>query len=148
MIYKAFFLDIESDRMNEAPNETRTHSWRFDCLTCKWLHHPLHPNFAYCRRFLISPSNFISHSDLYLCSGSFGRYQFYHWLVLCRYKLAHLLQWYLLIYFFNNLFTISISTLIFFFQCSFFRDGNVVFFSIIVFFFFFCFNCKFFSFLY
>ena len=30
--------------MNEAPNETWTHSWRFACFACKLLHHPRCPN--------------------------------------------------------------------------------------------------------
>ena len=32
-------LDVAQDRMNGAPNVTRTHSWRFACLNCL----PLHP---------------------------------------------------------------------------------------------------------
>ena len=39
VIYKVFFFDVAQSRMNGAPNETRTHSWRFASLV--W--YPLHP---------------------------------------------------------------------------------------------------------
>ena len=33
-IYLAICLDVAQGRMNEAPNETRTHSWSFASLAC------------------------------------------------------------------------------------------------------------------
>ena len=34
VIYEAFCFYVAQGRMNEAPNETQTHSWRFASLTC------------------------------------------------------------------------------------------------------------------
>ena len=34
VIYKALCFDVAQDRMNGAPNETRTHSCRFASLAC------------------------------------------------------------------------------------------------------------------
>ena len=40
VIYKAFCLDVAQGRMNGAPNETRTHTYRFASQACKPLHYP------------------------------------------------------------------------------------------------------------
>ena len=34
VIYKALCFDVAQGRMNGAPNETRTHSYRFASLAC------------------------------------------------------------------------------------------------------------------
>ena len=34
-IYKAIYLDVAQVCMNGAPNENRTHPWRFDSLAVK-----------------------------------------------------------------------------------------------------------------
>ena len=34
VIYKAFCLDVAQGHINEASNETLTHSWRFASLAC------------------------------------------------------------------------------------------------------------------
>ena len=34
VIYKAFCFDVAQGRMNGAPNETQTHSYRFASLAC------------------------------------------------------------------------------------------------------------------
>ena len=41
-ILKTFGLDVARGRMNGAPYETRTLSWKFASLACKPLHHPKH----------------------------------------------------------------------------------------------------------
>ena len=43
VIYKAFCLDVAQGHTNGAPNETRTHSWRFASLACYILHHLRRP---------------------------------------------------------------------------------------------------------
>ena len=39
IIYEALCFDVAQRRMNGAPNETRTHSWRFTSQACEPLHH-------------------------------------------------------------------------------------------------------------
>ena len=34
VIYKALYFNVAQGRMNGAPNETQTHSCRFDSLAC------------------------------------------------------------------------------------------------------------------
>ena len=34
VIYEALCFDVAQSQMNGAPNETRTHSWRFASLVC------------------------------------------------------------------------------------------------------------------
>ena len=34
VIYSALCLDGAQGQMNQAPNKTQTHSWRFACLAC------------------------------------------------------------------------------------------------------------------
>ena len=43
LIYLAVCLDVAQEFMNEAPTETRTHSWRFASLASQLLHHLKYP---------------------------------------------------------------------------------------------------------